>query len=134
MHLCQAQMTLISFDELELKSIVPFLKLKCKPQPSPWAEPELVKKNSFGLVYLTDVMLVNVSRDMSKNPLADRGLTDEALMIKVFSCRRSLLSSVTSSIFMALVLISSIVSYPVSTELVTAKTFKALATSWKVQK
>ena len=73
-------------------------------------------------------MLVNVSRDMSKYPFADRGFTDEALMIKVFSCRRSPLSSVTSSIFLAFVLISSIELYPASTEVVTAKRFKALAT------
>ena len=72
-------------------------------------------------------MLVNVSRDMSKYPLADRGLTDEELIIKVFSCRLSLLSSVISSIFLASVLISSIVSYPASTELVTAKRFRHLA-------
>ena len=78
-------------------------------------------------------MLVIISRDMSKYPLADRGLSDEALIIKVFSCRRSFLSSVTSSFFLAFVHISSTVSYPDSTELVTAKRFKFLATSWKVE-
>ena len=78
-------------------------------------------------------MLVKVSRDMSKYPLADRGFSDEALIIKVLSRLRSLLSSVTSSLFLALVQISSTAPYPASTELVTANRFNPFAASWKME-